>query len=146
GVRADGMSMAPLTLAGSCSHGAPVVLPVGPLGPGLQTDATPCRPGVALRSIRAASRSSPAQRAGRSHGRAAVPRKRSVLTLPDSRARHPCLACRDPRPSVRGSPALLFRRFGRRRLSVIEAATVNGLGPQALIQPMFAASMTRTDP
>src|SRR5690606_28579990 len=37
---------------------------------------------------------------------------RSVrASCPDSRAKHPCFACRDPRPPVRGSPLLLARCF-----------------------------------
>ena len=45
-------------------------------------DAAPCRSGVALRSVR--------------------------TSCPDSRARHPCLAWRDPAPSVHGLPICGF--------------------------------------
>ena len=43
----------------------------------LRLDAVPCRPGIAFRSVRA--------------------------SCPDSRAKHPCFACRDPRPPGHGS-------------------------------------------
>jgi len=69
----------------------------------LRMDAAHCRPGIALRSVRAAARSGPAQRAGRSRGRVACRASRPHSPCPDSRARHPCLAYRDPRPPVHGS-------------------------------------------
>src|SRR5690606_33758638 len=52
----------------------------------LRIDAAPCRPGIAFRSVRA--------------------------SCPDSRAKHPCFACRDPRPTGRGSTLLLLRCSG----------------------------------
>src|SRR5690554_4890236 len=61
-------------------------------GPGFGRTPRPAAGGYRFSRGKAAPRSGPAQRAGRSHGRAAVPRKPSVLTLPDARAIHPCIA------------------------------------------------------
>src|SRR5690606_21863449 len=106
-------------------------------GSGLRTDAAPCRRGVALRSVGAASRSGPAQRAGRSRGRAAVPRKPSAFTLPRL-ARKTSMSCLPRPPAV---SARLTRSVGSALqcqwllgssgfpLLMIEAATGRGRGP-----------------
>jgi len=80
---------------------------------GPRTDAVSCRPGIAPRSVRAAARSGPAQRAGRSRGCAACRAGYPRSPCPDSRAKHPCFALRDPRPPGHGHcPFVMMLRRG----------------------------------